>query len=262
MHFDANGVQIHYQFDGPEDAPLVTMSHSLAAHSGMWWPQMDALTERFRVLRFDTRGHGQSSVPPGPYTLDQLSDDLLALWDGLGVERSHYVGLSMGGMIGQGAVLKQPERFASLTLCDTAAALPSGFEPVWEERIATAEQQGMAALVEPTIARWFTASCLANGGAEAEPVRQMIAATSVPGYVGCCRAIMGLDFLAHLPQIRVQTLVVVGEEDMGTPVALSEAIAERIDGARLVVLPGAAHFSNVEQADAFNGTVLDFLSAH
>src|SRR5438128_7534271 len=157
MKISANGISVNYTFDGPANAPVVTMSHSLATDLGMWDPTMPALTSRFRVLRYETRGHGQTDAPKGAYTLDQLADDALALLKSLGITRTHWVGLSMGGMIGQTLALKVPQVFASLALCDTSSRIPAEAKPLWADRIKTAEAQGMEPLVEPTLARWLTA---------------------------------------------------------------------------------------------------------
>ena len=156
MRVDANGISINYRFDGPESAPIVTMSHSLAANLDMWQWQMPALAA-YRVLRYDTRGHGGTDAPGGEYSLDMLADDLFALLDALGIGNTHYVGLSMGGMIGQTAALKDQSRFRTLSLCDTSSRIPPEAGPVWEERVATARGQGMEALVDSTIERWSTA---------------------------------------------------------------------------------------------------------
>src|SRR5919109_3282085 len=157
MKTTANGISINYVLEGPANAPVVTMSHSLATDLSMWDPTVAALKDRFRVLRYETRGHGQTEAPKGPYTLDQLADDALALLKSLGISRTHWVGLSMGGMIGQTLALKAPEVFLSLSLCDTSSRIPAEAKPLWQDRIKTAETQGMEPLVEPTIGRWFTA---------------------------------------------------------------------------------------------------------
>ncbi|MBI1962128.1 MAG: alpha/beta fold hydrolase, partial [Candidatus Rokubacteria bacterium] len=156
MKVTANGIGVSYTLDGPAGAPVVTLSHSLAATSAMWEPQVKALTARWRVLRYDTRGHGGTDAPAGAYTLDQLAEDARQLLAALGVTTTHFVGLSMGGMIGQTLALKAPELFASLVLCDTSSREPPEARPTWEERIRTAETQGMEPMVEATIGRWFT----------------------------------------------------------------------------------------------------------
>ena len=259
MQLTANGITSSYTLDGPAGAPVVTLSHSLATTLAMWDPQLAALTARYRVLRYDTRGHGGTEAPPGPYTLDLLAADAAALLHALGVGRTHWVGLSMGGMIGQTLALARPDLLASLALCDTSSRVPPEARPTWAERIKTAETEGMEPLVEPTIGRWFTAGFIASRPDVVGPVRAMIRGTSPQGYIGCCHAISALDLTDRLGAIRVPTLVVVGEEDQGTPVAASRAIQERVPGAELVILKSAAHLSNVEQPAAFTSRLLGFL---
>ena len=261
MRVDANGISINYRFDGPESAPVVTMSHSLAASLDMWQWQMPALAE-YRVLRYDTRGHGGTDAPAGEYSLDMLADDLFALLDALGVDDTHYVGLSMGGMIGQTAALKDQSRFRTLSLCDTSSRIPPEARPVWEERIATAREQGMEALVESTIERWFSKGYCERQATEVNKVREMIRTTSIDGYCGCSAAIARLDLTDRISVINRPTLLVVGEEDPGTPVAAHEAIRDQIAGSELIVLPEALHFSNVERQADFNRALVGFLGRH
>lgn len=259
MKVKANGIEMHYTLDGPEGAPVVTLSHSLATTLAMWDPQMPALTARHRVLRYDTRGHGGTEAPAGAYSLDLLADDAVALLRALGIARTHWVGLSMGGMIGQTLALERPDLVTSLALCDTSSRVPPEARPTWADRIRTAETQGMEPLVEPTIGRWFTPGFVASRPEVVDPVRAMIRATSPRGYVGCCHAISALDLTDRLGAIAAPTLVVVGEEDLGTPVAASRAIQERIPGAELVILKSASHLSNVEQPGAFTSALTSFL---
>jgi 3-oxoadipate enol-lactonase len=261
MRVVANGIVTHYVMEGPAGAPVVTLSHSLAAGLEMWEPQIPALTARCRVLRYDTRGHGGSEVPPGPYTLDMLADDLLGLLAALGVERTHFIGLSMGGMIGQAVVLKRPDVLASLVLADTSCRMPPESGPLWDARIALAESRGMAALAEGTIERWFTGPFIERVPEVIDRVRMLIRTTPPQGFIGCAQAIRVLDYAARLHEIRVPTLIVVGQEDQGTPVAASELMHAAITGSKLVILPSAAHLSNVEQAERFNQAVLDFLKS-
>jgi len=259
MRVTANGISIHYTLNGVASAPVVTLSHSLATDLGMWEPQVTALAARYRVLRYDTRGHGGTDAPAGPYTLEQLAEDARALLHTLGIQRTHFLGLSMGGMIGQQLALTCPELLRSLILCDTSSRVPPEARPTWDERIRVAEQQGMAPHVEPTIGRWFTPPFAAAHPEVMDRVRSMIRQTPPAGYVGCCHAIKALDLTDRLAAIRVSTLVVVGEDDPGTPVAASRTIKERIPGAELVVLKSASHLSNIEQSQAFTDAVLTFL---
>jgi 3-oxoadipate enol-lactonase len=210
------------------------------------------------VLRYDTRGHGGTDAPAGAYTLEQLAEDARALLRGLGIPRTHWIGLSMGGMIGQTLALGSPDVLASLALCDTSSRIPPEAGPAWDDRIRTAERQGMEPLVEPTVNRWFTERFRAS--ATADRVRVMIRGTKPAGYVGCCHAIAALDLTDRLGAIALPTLVVVGEDDPGTPVAASRIIHERIRGSELVILRSAAHLSNLEQPEEFTRAVMEFLA--
>ena len=259
MKIDVNGITMHYELEGPESAPVVTLSHSLATDLSMWNPQMAVLKSGYRVLRYDTRGHGGTDAPEGPYTLEQLAEDAKALLQALGIPKTHFMGISMGGMVGQILALKDPGLLRSLILCDTSSRIPEEALPVWEERIGLAQKQGMDALVEPTMERWFTASFRGKPISVLEKIRDMIRTTPLKGYVGCSRAIMKLNLTERLSEIALPTLIVVGEEDPGTPVAASQAIHKQIKGSELVILKSAAHLSNIEQQDAFNTVVLDFL---
>lgn len=260
MQIQANNVWINYEQSGTGDT-VVMLSHSLGSNLYMWDPQMAALEAEYQVLRYDTRGHGGSGVDTGAFSLDDLADDAVALMDALNIDKVHWLGLSMGGMIGQSLGLRHRDRLLSLTLCDTMAVLPAGAAGLWQERINTAREKGMEALVQATMERWFTPAYLEQEPPGVKLVRQYFLATPVEGYAGSCSAIMKLNYLERLNTIETPTLIIVGAEDMGTPVAASEAMHERIAGSRLVVIPSASHFSNVEQSEAFNKAVLDFLRA-
>ena len=260
MKITANGISVNYTLDGPSAAPAVTLSHSLATDLSMWDPQMNALTARYRVLRYDTRGHGSTDAPAGAYSLAQLAEDARALLRALGVARTHWIGLSMGGMIGQALALKASDVLLSLVLCDTSSRIPAEAKPLWQERIKTAETQGMESLVEPTIGRWFTAPFRERRKDVVDPVRTMIRSTDQCGYAGCCHAISGLDLTDQLPAIKLPTLVVVGEEDQGTPVAASQAIQAKIAGSQIEIIKSAAHLSNMEQPEVFTTAVTSFLA--
>jgi 3-oxoadipate enol-lactonase len=259
MKITANGIQIHYTLEGPADAPMVTMSHSLATDLSMWDPQAKALAQRYRVLRYDTRGHGGTDAPAGAYTLTQLADDARALLKALGVARTHWIGLSMGGMIGQTLALTSPEILTSLSLCDTSSRIPAEMKHLWDERISTVETKGMDPMVEPTVARWFTPKFIETRKDVIEPVRAMIRRTPGKGYVGCCHAIKALDLTDRLKAITLPTLIIVGAQDLGTPPAASQAIHDQIKGSELVVLDPASHLSNLEQPEAFTRALEQFL---
>ena len=260
MKINVNGINVNYLLDGPASTPVVTLSHSLATDLSMWDPQMSVLTARYRVLRYDTRGHGGTDAPAGAYTLPQLAEDARAMLKALGVARTHWIGLSMGGMIGQTLALSSPELFQSLSLCDTSSRIPAEMKSAWADRIKTAETQGMEPLVEPTIGRWLTASFRESRKDVVDTVRAMIRSTKPQGYAGCCHAISQLDLTDKLSAIKIPTLIVVGEEDQGTPVAASQAIQARIAGSELKILKSAAHLANLEQPEAFTAALTAFLA--
>ncbi len=260
MKITANGISVNYTLEGPTSGPVLTLSHSLATDLSMWDPQMPTLTSRYRVLRYDTRGHGGTDAPAGAYSLEELTEDLHALLQALGIARTHFMGLSMGGMIGQMFGLQYPHMLQGLVLCDTMSRVPTEAKPMWDDRISVAEREGMEPLVEPTLERWFTAPFRAQRRDVIDRVRAMIRSTNVHGYAGCCHAIAALNLTDRLKAITLPTLIVVGEDDPGTPVVASRTIQEQIKGSELVVLKSAAHLSNMEQPDAFNQAVTAFLA--
>ena len=263
MTIHVNGVNINYRIDGPESAPWVTMSNSLATTHHMWDAQMQALTTQYRVLRYDKRGHGETDAPAGPYSFEILGDDVFALLAALNITRTHFIGLSMGGMTGMTMALKQPSVLRSLVLCDTASEDPLGDPALWQQRIDAITAGGsMEALVEATIGRFLAPATVQTRPQTADTVRHMVRTTSLQGYIACCQAIAKLDLTDRLPDIDVPTLVVVGAQDVATTVEMARGIHQRIPGAELVVLEGAAHLSNIDQADAFNQAVLEFLARH
>ncbi|HEY6897083.1 MAG TPA: 3-oxoadipate enol-lactonase [Rhodocyclaceae bacterium] len=256
----ANGLDFRCDIQG--SGPWLTLAHSLAADLSMWDAQMEALTPHFTVLRYDLRGHGGSSVPPAPYSFEMLVADQLALWDALSIARSHFLGLSMGGMLGQHLALGAPQRIERLVLASTSSGKgvnPEALAKLWEQRLAQVAAEGMQAMVEPTLGRWFTEPFRYTEPEVMAQIGAAIAATPPAGYAACGRMIPSMDTDGSLPQIVLPTLVLVGEEDAGTPPAMAESIAARIPGARLEVLPQASHLANVEQADLFNALLLAFL---
>lgn len=261
MKASVNGIRINYEIEG-SNGPWVTFSHSLACNLRMWDEQAAMLRNRYRVLRFDTRGHGASDAPEGAYTLDQLAEDLKGLLDALGIRETHFVGLSMGGMIGMTFALKHPGVFRSLVLCDTASRIPPEAQAVWDGRIRTAREQGMEPLVQPTLERWFTEPFRKLRPDVMKRVGDMIRGTPVAGYIGCCHAIPKIDLTDKLGAIRCPALILVGEHDVGTPVPMSEAIHRAIAGSELVILKNASHLSNLEQAEEFNTALDRFLATH
>jgi 3-oxoadipate enol-lactonase len=237
------------------------LSHSLATDHTFWEPQIDALVKAgWRVLAYDTRGHGTSACPPGPWSLDDLADDALALLDEVGAAQVHFVGLSMGGMIGQHLALKAPQRLASLVLSCTSSAYPSGARALWDERIALVRSQGMQAAVAGTLERWFTAGYRERHPGLMARIAQMIRRTPVEGYAGCAHAIVNLNTTERLGAIRSPVLVISAEADPGTPPAMHDIIEAAIPGAKRARLSGA-HLCNIESADAYNQALTDFLNS-
>jgi 3-oxoadipate enol-lactonase len=256
MKIKANGIDINYEIEG--SGPWLTMSHSLACDLHMWDPQMALLAKSFRVLRFDTRGHGQSSAPAGEYTLEQMADDVKGLLDGLNIRQTHWAGLSMGGMIGQTFALKYPGIFQSMVLADTSSRRHADAAKLWGERVRIARENGMDALVEGTLARWFTEPYRKSHPEVMARVGNGIRATPVAGYAGCCLAISKLDLTARLKEIKCPALVIVGDQDAGTPPEMAREIQTNLPGSELTVIPSAAHLSNIEQTQAFNDALTAF----
>lgn len=249
-------MDVALRIEGKEDAEALVLVHGILADHRVWDAVAERLSTRYRVIRYDLRGHGMSSAPAGPYTMEQLADDVPALLDVLGVRRAHLAGTSLGGMIGQQVGIRHGDRLLSLTLANTAAQ--QGAPSAWEERIATARSSGIAALADPTLQRWFTPGFLQAQHDEVERVRRILLGTSVEGFAGCAAAVRDLSQLAQLSKISVPTLVVVGSEDKGTPPELGRQIAEAIPGARLVTLP-AAHQAAIEVPQAFCDAWLAFV---
>ena len=259
MLIETSGIQTNYELAGNADAPVVVLSHSLGSSLEMWNPQMELLKAHFRVLRYDTRGHGASDAPSGDYTLGELAQDAIGLLDALQIEKVHWVGLSMGGMIGQALALNYADRLQRLALCDTAAVIPDEAQPIWQERMDAAKQEGLQVLAEGTLERWFTPAYYENNPPEVQLIRNLFLATPLAGYLGCSEAIRNLNYLDRLGEIDIPTLIMVGEEDFGTPVAAAEAMHTRIPNSKLLILPSAAHLSNVQQAERFNDALIGFL---
>ncbi len=241
---------------GADDAPAVVLSHSLLTSSAMWDVQAARLAARgWRVVALDTRGHGASPPAPPPYRIGELVDDVVAVLDALAIERAHYVGLSLGGMIGFGLGIEHPQRVLSLVLCDTRADAPPAYAAPWDARIALARAEGCAALAEATLERWFGRAFVDAHADVAAAIGQLIAATPVDGFEGCARAIQGLDWLARVERIAAPTTLLVGERDGDLPQVLA-GLRGRIAGAELEVIADAGHLANVDQPERFNAALL------
>jgi len=254
-------MKTNYFLEGPAKAPVVVLAHALGATLRLWDAQAEALSGRYRILRYDVRGHGESEVPPGPYTVEQMADDLRELLEALGIFEVHVVGLSMGGCIGMAFAAAHPDLVKGLVLCDTTACYGPEAKPRWDERIRIAETGGMTEdLIEKTMEIWFTQAFRAEHKDRVDRVRAMLRHTDPRGYAGAVRALAAVDLRARLRAIRCPTLVVVGEKDPGTTPAMARGIQESIAGSRLLVIPGAMHCSVMEAAAVFNRELLGFLS--
>lgn len=253
----ANGIDIHYRTDGT-DGPWVVLAHALGVDHQLWDSIAQRLASRHRVLRYDARGHGKTSAPHGAYTLFQLADDVAGLLDALSIEQAHFVGLSMGGMVGQVLGVRHPHRLLSLTLCDTVSYTPVSAHAMWDERIGQVEAHGMSGIVEPTIQRWLTTPFREAHPDIVERIRSLLRTTPPHGYVGTCLAIKALDTRSSLARIACPTLVVTGEQDTGAPVEAAREIASHIPDARLKVISDAAHLAPIEQEEAFLADLDEF----
>jgi 3-oxoadipate enol-lactonase len=250
----------YHRFDGPEDAPVLLLSNSLGTTHAMWDPQLAALTEHFRVLRYDRRGHGRSEVPPGPYTIEELAGDVIELLDSLELERVSYCGLSIGGMDGMWNAVHAPERIERLALCSTSPNMPP--RDLWDERAATVREHGTEALADATMERWFSDRFPAEHPNTVAGIRAMVASTPAEGYAACCEAIREWDFRDRLGEVAAPTLVLSAEDDPSTPPDHGRQIADAAPDASFVLLPSPTrHMANVEQPEAFTDAVLAHLLA-
>jgi 3-oxoadipate enol-lactonase len=253
-----NGITIRYDIQGR--GPWLVLSHSLGTDLSMWDDQMASLTARFRVLRFDTRGHGGSSAPAGAYHFGQMVADVLGLMDHLGIARTHFVGISMGGMIGQHLALAAPDRVDRLVLASTTSRYAPEAKAVWRQRIEAVAADGVEPLVQPTLERWFTPPFRAARPELMARIGDLIRTTPAAGYIGCCHAISNLATTPALPRIAIPTLVIAGADDVGTPPAMGQEIAAAIAHARFESIAQASHLCNLEQPETFNRLLRDFLA--
>jgi 3-oxoadipate enol-lactonase len=255
-------VEVHHVVDAspdlPADAPVVVLSNSLGTTHAMWDPQVPALAEHFRVVRYDTRGHGRSPVPQGPYSIDDLADDLLGLLDRLGVAKAHVVGLSLGGMTAMRLAARNPERVDRLVVLCTSALL--GPAQGWLDRAATVRARGTGAVAEAVVERWYTAAYARSHPDRVAASRAMVAEQPSEGYASCCEAIAAMDLTGDLPDIEAPTLAVAGADDPATPPEHLERIASAVKDGRLLVVPQSAHIASQEQPEAVTRALLDHLS--
>lgn len=254
-----NGISLYYRIDGPTgtDAPWLVLSNALGTDVSLWSPQIGTFARHFRVLRYDTRGQGRSSVPPGPYTIDQLSADVVALMDALEIERAHMCGISLGGVTAMALAARHGVRVGRLV---DVSALPRNLSPreAWIERMEQARRGGMPALASASVERWLSAAFRAREPLVAEAIRDVVRHTDAEGYIASCAAVANTDLSQEVGRIAAPTLIVSGTHDAGFPLDEGRALAARIPGARHIALE-ALHLPNVEQAAALTQAILDFL---
>ena len=260
MKIKANGIDINYQIDGPSGAPWLVFSNSLATSTAMWDEQAAALKNSYRVLRYDQRGHGGTEAPVGRYAFATLLADVLGLLDALGIEKAHFAGLSMGGATALGLAERHADRLDRVIVCNSPCQSTPQSSQQWEERIAVAQKEGIAALVEPTIARWFPAETVAKNPPHLDKVRAMIRATPVNGFIGCAAALADHDYASTVASVKRPVLFLVGEKDGAAPASMRK-LHEKLEGSRFVALPGAGHISNMDRPAEFNRAIAEFLSA-
>jgi 3-oxoadipate enol-lactonase len=256
---EINKTTLNYRFDGPEQGTVIMLSNALAADLNMWEFQVPALVRAgYRVLRYDSRGHGRSAVTEGPYSIELLAADAVGLMDALGLEKIHFCGLSKGGMIGQKLGTKYGDRLISLTLSSTASHMAP--KETWDERIEIVRKHGTAVVADAAIDRWFTKPGQIHRAPAVEKIRRTILNTPVEGYCACCAAIRDMDQRESIRAVSTPTLVMVGEQDSGTPVSAAELIHREITSSELKIIPDAAHFVQMEQSSIFNKALLEFIN--
>jgi 3-oxoadipate enol-lactonase len=256
MYADHDGVRIAYRVDGPEGAPAIVLSNSMGCTMAMWEPQIAALTERYRVIRYDRRGHGASDAPDGDYTIALLAEEAIAVVDAAGVDKAHWCGLSIGAMTGLWLATHNPERIGRLVAASCAVHMPPA--DIWNGRIRMAKSRGTAPLAEPTMKLWFTDAFRAENPDAVERVRADFATTATEGFCGCCAAMRDMDQRKTIRAISQPVLVIAGSDDTGTTATDAAAIIARVPDARGLILK-ASHILNVERAANFNRALLDFL---
>jgi len=254
---DADGCLLNVSVEGRDGGPTLMLSNSLGSTLQMWEPQMRAFTQVFRVIRYDRRGHGKSQVPPGPYSIERFGRDALAILDDLNIEKVHWCGVSMGGMVGQWLAAHAPRRIGKLVLANTTCYYPD--PAIWDARITAVQNNGLLGIADTVIAGWLTQEFRDQNPDVADRMKAMLVATPVEGYLASCAALRALDLREDILSIKSPTLVVAGRHDKSTPIAMAEAIRSRISGASMTIVD-AAHISNVEAAGAFNDAALGFLT--
>jgi 3-oxoadipate enol-lactonase len=260
MKIDANGSTFNYRIDG-EQGPWVLLSHGLATDLSMWDELTEALKDRYRVLRYDARGHGASAAPAGDYALDQLVDDAAGILDALDIKQSLFAGLSMGGMVGLGSMIRHPHKIKGAVIADSRHTTTPDFTKAWLDRIVAVRSGGIEAVVASTVSRWSSEGLATRNPSVVARMEAMVRGTSVNGYCGCAAALARLNYGPRLNEINVPVLVMCGDEDHGAPPENSRQMAAMITGARFVEIKQAGHIANIEQPAMFNAAVGDFFDA-
>lgn len=255
---NVGGASLRVLVEGKEGAPCVVMSHSIMADSHIFDQQAAALRGKFRVLRIDTRGHGGSEANPAPYDMALLVEDVIKVMDHFGIAKAHFLGLSLGGMIGYGLGLLHPDRVASLVIASSRADMPGAFGAVWDDRITLIREGGMKTLAMPTVERWFSADFLAANPAVREQIASTIAKVEPQGFEGCARALQGLNYLPEIGRIKTPTLLIAGSRDASIPEDM-RAIHGQIAGSEFAVIEGSGHIPTVDNAAEFNRIAVPFL---
>ncbi|PSH70434.1 3-oxoadipate enol-lactonase [Phyllobacterium brassicacearum] len=255
MFLDLDDLTMHLRTDGPQDAPVLLMLHSLGTDHGVWDPQAAVLSRNFRVVRPDLRGHGLTGVTAGPYSIKGLAEDALCAMNRLGIMQAHVAGLSIGGMVGQALAAVAPSRVSSLVLCDTAMSIPP--PGLWRDRAATVRASGTTAIADAVVARWVTPA--AADTPETHRLRSMVVNTASEGYAGAAEAIAAADLASMTPSLRVPVLIAVGDQDVATPIAAAQHLAGAIAGSELSVIMGASHIPTFERSNELTGVIKTFL---
>lgn len=255
-HVEVGDIRMAYQWEGNPDGPVVMMAHAMGTSHRIWDLQVPALSERYRILRYDWRGHGDTDAPEGPYTLRQFETDAVGLMDALGLDRVNWVGISTGGMIGQGLAINYPSRISTLTLCNTTSQSNPWYRGWVAERQAVVRREGMVPVWDMTERLWFTEAFVAAATSDYHAIREVFIATEVAGYLGGTSAVADLAYRDRLHLIRCPTRIIAAGADPVTPIDHSEAIRDRIEGAAMTVIDGQRHFSNVEIPGTFNSVLI------
>lgn len=259
MKVETQDAVINTRIDGSEGAPWIVLSNSLGSNLAMWDPQIELLTQKYRVLRYDKRGHGGSNAPTGPYDFDMLAGDVIALMDHFSIERADWMGISIGAMTGIGLALKHVDRMGRLVLSSGRADTPTVNQANWDARIATVRERGLEAVADAAMVMWLNEPWRTANPDAVDGYRKMVLGNDVEGYVACCQAIKSMNYLPRLGEISNPVLYVVGSGDMGAPPDAVRGMADATPGAEFVEIEGGAHIPNIDSTDAFNAAIGRFL---